>query len=270
MHTSQDTCKSYIGWTNKPMMERWKVHVKWSLKDSPLLFHQALKKHGTDRWDHEVLAECSTSDEAKRLEIIMIERYQTFVGDGHGYNMTRGGDGLGAGSDHPWFGCHHTEEAKERDRLAHLGDKNWMHRHKGPNCPTRVKRTPEDRKRISEAMQSRSPEEIERWKESLRLGHAKPESHQKHVEAGKKMWADPEKRKQLQASLKIANSNPETVQKIKEKKFKPVDQFTKEGEFIASYRSASEACEKTGVNNIGACCNGRLKSAGGFVWRFKK
>ena len=50
---------------------------------------------------------------------------------------------------------------------------------------------------------------------------------------------------------------------------KAVSQFTKEGEFIATYPSAHEAERQTGVNqgNISSCCHGRYKSAGGYVWR---
>lgn len=36
------------------------------------------------------------------------------------------------------------------------------------------------------------------------------------------------------------------------------------------YKSLTEASKQTGIylSNISACCNGRLKSAGGYVWRF--
>lgn len=50
---------------------------------------------------------------------------------------------------------------------------------------------------------------------------------------------------------------------------KPVSQYTKDGEFIATYPSIMEAERQTGIcnGNISACCNGRYKSAGGFIWR---
>ena len=53
-----------------------------------------------------------------------------------------------------------------------------------------------------------------------------------------------------------------------ERNSKPVLQFTIEGEFIRSYSSASEASRQTGICNIGKCCKGRYKTAGGFIWRF--
>lgn len=50
---------------------------------------------------------------------------------------------------------------------------------------------------------------------------------------------------------------------------KAVSQYTKDGEFIATYPSAHEAARQTGVwqQNISNCFNGKLKTAGGFVWR---
>lgn len=51
---------------------------------------------------------------------------------------------------------------------------------------------------------------------------------------------------------------------------KPVSQFTKSGEFIATYPSTGEAERQTGVwqSNISQCCLGKRKSARGFVWRY--
>lgn len=56
------------------------------------------------------------------------------------------------------------------------------------------------------------------------------------------------------------------------KRSKPVIQYTKEGEFVAEYPSASEAERQTGIKqgNISACCNGKLKSAGDYYWRYAK
>ena len=51
---------------------------------------------------------------------------------------------------------------------------------------------------------------------------------------------------------------------------KAVIRRTKAGGFIAEYRSQSEASRRTGIHrgSISSCCAGKLKSAGGFVWRF--
>ena len=53
---------------------------------------------------------------------------------------------------------------------------------------------------------------------------------------------------------------------------KAVNQFTKDGQFIAEYISQNEAFRQTGVNlrNISSCCHGKLKSAGGYVWKYSE
>lgn len=49
-------------------------------------------------------------------------------------------------------------------------------------------------------------------------------------------------------------------------------QFSKDGEFIAEYPSIREASRQTGCDNssIIKCCKGKLKSSGGFIWKYKE
>ena len=51
---------------------------------------------------------------------------------------------------------------------------------------------------------------------------------------------------------------------------KAVMQFTKTGDFVASYASIHEAARQTKVNHgqICSCCSGNRNYAGGFVWRY--
>ena len=51
----------------------------------------------------------------------------------------------------------------------------------------------------------------------------------------------------------------------------PILQFTKDGILIKEWQSAGEAQRQLGIAqpNICHCLKGRLKSAGGFVWRYK-
>ena len=53
---------------------------------------------------------------------------------------------------------------------------------------------------------------------------------------------------------------------------KPVLQFSKNGELIAEYPSTREAERQTGCyqSNICACCKGKYKSTGGYIWRYKE
>lgn len=51
---------------------------------------------------------------------------------------------------------------------------------------------------------------------------------------------------------------------------KKVNQYTLDGEFVASYNSFNEARRLTGVwdASVRSCCMGRFKQAGGYIWRF--
>ena len=52
---------------------------------------------------------------------------------------------------------------------------------------------------------------------------------------------------------------------------KPVLQYTKSGEFVKEWKSAKDVQRNLGYfhNNISYCCNGKLKSAYGYVWKYK-
>tara|TARA_R110002167_G_scaffold54830_1_gene156157 strand:- start:22 stop:1404 length:1383 start_codon:yes stop_codon:yes gene_type:complete len=51
---------------------------------------------------------------------------------------------------------------------------------------------------------------------------------------------------------------------------RPVNQYTKSGEFVASFESGMDAGRKTNadVTTINECCRGEVKSAGGFIWLY--
>ena len=53
---------------------------------------------------------------------------------------------------------------------------------------------------------------------------------------------------------------------------KRIAQYSLSNEFIGTYESMAEAELKTGVlySGISLCCNGRRKSAGGFIWKYYK
>ena len=49
---------------------------------------------------------------------------------------------------------------------------------------------------------------------------------------------------------------------------KPVAQYDMNDTLITSFVSIMEATRTTGINNIGKCCNGTYKQAGGYKWKF--
>ena len=51
-----------------------------------------------------------------------------------------------------------------------------------------------------------------------------------------------------------------------------VIQYTKNMEYVACWKSIEKAARVLGVDqaNICACCNGRQKTSGGYIWRYKE
>lgn len=59
-------------------------------------------------------------------------------------------------------------------------------------------------------------------------------------------------------------------ERLSENKKKPVKQFSVNGELIKSFQSTVSASSETGISqgNISSCCLGKLKTAGGFIWKY--
>lgn len=59
---------------------------------------------------------------------------------------------------------------------------------------------------------------------------------------------------------------------ISEGKYKPILQYSKDGQFIREWESGLEIISTLGYSkgNISECCNNHRKSAYGYVWRFKE
>lgn len=70
----------------------------------------------------------------------------------------------------------------------------------------------------------------------------------------------------------ILRANSVPPEKIHERAHsKPVIQFTIKGEYVCIYPSANAAGRALGLvngSNIIACCNGKLKSSSGYIWKY--
>lgn len=94
-HTTPSN-KFYFGITNSTNLnKRWANGLGYRTQK---VFFRAIVKYGWDNIKHEVVKDNLSLDEAKSLEIFLIEKYRTDVSKfGHnsnGYNMTSGGDNI--------------------------------------------------------------------------------------------------------------------------------------------------------------------------------
>lgn len=61
-------------------------------------------------------------------------------------------------------------------------------------------------------------------------------------------------------------------ERSRKNKMKPVNQYTKDGEFIRSWESISTVQRETGMSlyNISMACTGKIKTAFGYIWKYKE
>lgn len=224
-HINKINNKKYIGITKKTTNDRWR-----NGKGYHNYFGNAIKKYGWDNFEHLILFEDLTENEAKLKEKELILEYNSFYPNG--YNLTLGGDGNCGWSPSKGtrekigksnIGKHHrklSDETKEKIRQARLGKPTMTGKHWSV----------EQTKKMSEIMKGNK----------YSVGHIVSEKSRK--QASDNM---PHRREVLQYTLD--------------------GQFITE---YHSLKEAGKAVNTT-PSNIGYCCRGVLKTCKGYKWKFK-
>ena len=104
--------KWYIGISSQ-VARRWVDHKSGH---GSKLVYQAIKKYGLDSFKFDILCE-GCEEDIKKLEIAMIEKYNTMAPGG--YNLTAGGEGS--------VGWRPGEETRRKMSTAHAGKRNSMY-----------------------------------------------------------------------------------------------------------------------------------------------
>ena len=167
--------KIYVGQTTKTIEERFKKH---STTDS--LIGKAIRKYGKENFKLELIAECTTIEEANKLEIYLIKEFNCKVPNG--YNFTDGGEGR--------RGCTHSAES--RKKLA-ISLKKFYKEH------------PEEREQLADLRKgTKDTEEVKIKKsEGMKKYYANhPEALLKHSEDMKKRYNDPLEREKTSIKSK--------------------------------------------------------------------
>lgn len=87
MHVNKSNEKKYIGLTSQPPEQRWRKGEGYKGCSH---FYKAIKKYGWDGFEHRIVAEALTKEEACKMEISLIEKYKT-TNETYGYNLESGG-----------------------------------------------------------------------------------------------------------------------------------------------------------------------------------
>lgn len=136
MHKNKINGKIYIGKTNN-IKNRWRKDGKgYCKKDSKSLFWNAICKYGWDNFEHIIIEDGLTSEEAIEKEIFYISKYDSTNRE-KGYNISKGGNGGKVYKEHPkgMLGKKQSQKGIEASRrnakkASELGlNTNWKNGH---------------------------------------------------------------------------------------------------------------------------------------------
>lgn len=150
-HLNKINGKRYIGQTCQKPTRRWKSGGGY--KEHPY-FYRAIQKYGWNNFEHYIIQDGLTKEEANILENLNIIAYNT-INSNFGYNLTTGGEQptfseetrqklseMRKGEKHHLYGKHLSEETKQRISKANKGRKlsddvklKLSKSHKGKNNP---------------------------------------------------------------------------------------------------------------------------------------
>lgn len=166
-HRNKINGKVYIGITMQTPEQRWRHGEGY--KSSPH-FYAAIQKYGWDNFEHNILFQNLTKEEACKKEQELIAKYNSMNRE-YGYNSTSGGDIFVM-----------NEETKQKISRSLMGNKNGL----GHPCSEEKKKkiseaqkgrhlTEEHKQKLSEAAKKRHTPCSEQAKENIRkASHKKP------------------------------------------------------------------------------------------------
>lgn len=272
-------------------------------------FANAILKYGWDNFEHEIVSSNLTKEEADTFEKLLIEKLNTTNRD-YGYNCKEGGSHGSPseetikkmreshlGEKSHMYGKHLSEETKNKIKESRKGfrhseetKKKLSELNKGERNAFYGKRhSDESKRKMSNSRkgllaginhsQARKISQydlqgnlIKTWDymkeagEELKINYHNIYSCCKgnRRTCGGFVWRYYEDEITNEYLLWCNEVSPDKYSK------KCVAQYSLSGELIDIYESITDAELKTGVHGVSACCRGKRKTSGGFIWRYYK
>lgn len=265
VHTNKINGKKYVGQTGRKPEIRWGSNGV-NYKASPY-FYSAIQKYGWDNFDHEIIANNLTKQEACDLEIKFIKELDT-MNEANGYNLTEGGEG-----------AKHSERTRKKiselrkgivfseEHLKNLTEA-IRNRNYTPSEETRKKIS--ERASVSVSQYSKDGVLLKTWKSMTEVENALNICYQ-HISdccndirksAGGFIWR--------YANKPLTKEHLEWCNQKQHARIRKVDQYNKDGIFIKTWGSIKQAAKELSITeqHISGCCRGKRKTAGGFIWKY--
>ena len=248
-HTNKLNGKVYIGITGQDVERRWRHNGSGYRKC--LLFYRAIEKHGWDNFQHDILYDGLTKEEAEILEQKLIEEYKS-NDPSAGYNIANGGNANSV-----------SEETKKK--ISETLKRNYIkenHHNYGK------KFSDEFRKKLSDAHKGKISKE-EHPNYGNKMSYEQRNKISKTLKE-KNIAPSKETRKKGAEARKGQKNSEYWHKRIIEVRSVPVVQMDKNGNIIKVFNSITEASNETGVcgANITAVCKGRRKQASDYKWKY--
>lgn len=255
----------YIGQTICPLQQRWSKH-KQDSKQRESHLYLAMRKYGIDKFHIEQIEEVPDNKLNER-EVYWIAYYNSYY---DGYNSTLGGDGSIKYDvsieeiEGLWNQGYGISEIADILGVSRIVIRTRIYSSKLYSEEEAQKRG------LQKALKKKSKGIIQKTLEGQFIAY-----YDSGVQAQEKTGFD---RKAISQALrnngtsygyKWEYANINLRNKNTQRK---VEQYSKEGDFIATFNSVKEASEKTGTPSSGiyATCNGQQKTSGGYIWNYRK
>ena len=272
--------KSYVGITKQENLEkRWQNGQGY--QHNPY-FNSAIKKYGWENFEHKILFDNLTLNEACDKEKELIEKMD-LMNPKVGYNLKTGGR-YGLLSDDSKLkisqsligntrrlGIKHTEETKQKMSNSHKGaNAYWLGKHHTDESKNKM--------RLAKLGTKASPETKEKLSK-MRKGAGNSFYGKSHTEETKEKIRQANLGRHLssEAKLKVSLANKgkklsaEHIAILTKMRSKPVIQLSLNNQYIQEWASCTEASKSLGnITHISAVCRGERKSAGGYKWVYKE
>ena len=238
VHTSPSG-KRYVGQTKMKPERRWNNGNGYlTQKNGNYLqpaFARAILKYGWDSFEHQIIANNLTKEEADNFEKLLINKLNTMDAK-YGYNLRAGGSNGDL-----------SEETRRRISESTKGEKSHMY---GKHLNESTK------KKISDYRKGRlASEETKRKMSESRKGKNNYFYGKHHTEESRKKISENQK------GLRMGK-NHVGARKVK--------QYDLQGNLLKIWDCMSDAARALGISNhnIYSCCKGHRKTSGGFIWRY--
>ena len=264
--------KKYIGLTSSSIQERWKQHIQALNRGIDYALYKAMRKYGIENFIIEELEEVS-NEYLNDREKYYIATMRTYIKDGNGYNLTRGGEG---GS------------TIDINLVCDLWDAGF-------SIKQIAEKTGHDRSSIRKKLQSypKYSQEESNYRGDVVQGEGRripvyqfsldgiflrefsscAEAEKETGISAKAIWAAIKTRGTSGGFIWCFLEDKNYIKPRKGRLYKQkVEQRDKYGGLINVFESAAEASRKTGVSDIQIrrVCQGKNITAGGYYWNYRK